>query len=110
MKRNNQAGFTLIELIIVIVILGILAVTASPKFLDLQGDARGSTVEGLKASLQGASNITYSKALVQGQAGATGTTSNPTINVVHGYPKATVADMQAILDSSIIAGNNSATA
>ena len=38
MKRN--AGFTLIELVIVIVILGILAVTAAPKFLNLQGDAR----------------------------------------------------------------------
>ena len=41
MKRS--AGFTLIELVIVIVILGILAVTAAPKFLNLQSDARAST-------------------------------------------------------------------
>lgn len=37
---NKQSGFTLIELVIVIIILGILSVTAIPKFLDLQGDAR----------------------------------------------------------------------
>ncbi|WP_219592386.1 prepilin-type N-terminal cleavage/methylation domain-containing protein, partial [Aeromonas salmonicida] len=36
---KKQAGFTLIELVIVIIILGILAVTAAPKFLNLQGDA-----------------------------------------------------------------------
>ncbi len=99
--KSNQQGFTLIELIIVIVILGILAVTASPKFLDLQGDAKASTVQGLSASLKSASNIVYSKALVQGVgSGETGTTTNPAIDVVYGYPAATVATMQAILDIS----------
>ncbi|MED5521016.1 MAG: prepilin-type N-terminal cleavage/methylation domain-containing protein, partial [Pseudomonadota bacterium] len=39
-KVSTQQGFTLIELIIVIVLLGILAVTAAPKFLNLQDDAR----------------------------------------------------------------------
>ena len=99
MNQKKQAGFTLIELIIVIVILGILAVTASPKFLDIQGDARGSTIEGLEASLKGASNIAYSKALVQGQAGDSGTTTNPAIAVTFGYPDATLANMQLILDA-----------
>ena len=41
----KQEGFTLIELIVVIVILGILAVTAAPKFIDLQGDARASALQ-----------------------------------------------------------------
>jgi MSHA pilin protein MshA len=41
---NKQAGFTLIELVIVIVILGILAATAIPKFIDIQGDARASSL------------------------------------------------------------------
>lgn len=68
MVQKKQAGFTLIELIIVIVILGILAVTASPKFLDLQGDARASAVQGMAAAVKGATNITYSKSLVRGVA------------------------------------------
>lgn len=46
---KKQAGFTLIELVIVIIILGILAVTAAPKFLNLQDDARTSTLKGVEA-------------------------------------------------------------
>ncbi len=65
MKKSNQ-GFTLIELIIVIVILGILAVTAAPKFLDLTGDARASTVQALQGTIRGASSIVNAKFLVAG--------------------------------------------
>ncbi|ACJ27327.1 MSHA pilin protein MshA [Shewanella piezotolerans WP3] len=50
---NKQNGFTLIELVVVIIILGILAVTAAPKFINLQGDARVSTLQGMKAAIQG---------------------------------------------------------
>ncbi len=49
MKR--QQGFTLIELVVVIVILGILAVTAAPKFMNLQGDARNASLQGLKGAI-----------------------------------------------------------
>ncbi|MFB2734450.1 type II secretion system protein [Shewanella mangrovisoli] len=65
MKR--QQGFTLIELVVVIIILGILAVTAAPKFINLQSDARKSTVEGVKAALQGANTLIYSKAALAGK-------------------------------------------
>ncbi|MDW3189737.1 type II secretion system protein, partial [Vibrio sp. Vb0932] len=42
---KKQTGFTLIELVVVIVILGILAVTAAPRFLNLQNDAREARLE-----------------------------------------------------------------
>jgi len=48
---RNQKGFTLIELIIVIVVLGILAVTAAPQFINFSSDARTSTVKGLKGAM-----------------------------------------------------------
>ncbi len=51
MKR--QQGFTLIELVVVIIILGILAVTAAPKFINLQSDARTSAIQGMKGAIQG---------------------------------------------------------
>ena len=65
MKKQN--GFTLIELVVVIIILGILAVTAAPKFINLQSDARASTVDGVKAALQGANSLIYSKAAIAGK-------------------------------------------
>ena len=63
---NKESGFTLIELIIVIVILGILTATAVPKFLDLQSDARQVTMQGLKSALESASTMTYSKTKIEG--------------------------------------------
>ena len=66
MKRFKQQGFTLIELVVVIIILGILAVTAAPKFINLQSDARESTLDGVKAALQTADQLLYSKAAIAG--------------------------------------------
>ncbi|MEI6859476.1 MAG: type II secretion system protein [Shewanella sp.] len=63
---NKQKGFTLIELVVVIIILGILAVTAAPKFINLQSDARLSTLQGLKGAIQGANSLVYSKAAIAG--------------------------------------------
>ncbi|KKO48118.1 hypothetical protein VT06_13510 [Arsukibacterium sp. MJ3] len=95
MKRN-QAGFTLIELIIVIVILGILAVTAAPKFLDFGSDARKSVLQGVKGSLESASSLVYGKAIIAGkQSAATETLTDPAISIAYGYPAATEDDLKA---------------
>jgi MSHA pilin protein MshA len=51
----------------VIVILGILAVTAAPKFIDIQGDATASTLQGVKAALQGGSQLIYAKSAIAGR-------------------------------------------
>ncbi|MGF1869181.1 type II secretion system protein [Photobacterium indicum] len=63
MRRN---GFTLIELVVVIVLLGILAVTAAPRFLNLQSDARNAALEGLKGSIESGLGIGYGKMAVAG--------------------------------------------
>ena len=63
---RRQFGFTLIELVVVIVILGILAATAAPKFMDLQGDARVSALSGLSGAVKSAINLSYSKAILKG--------------------------------------------
>ncbi|ENM3824736.1 type II secretion system protein [Vibrio cholerae] len=90
MKR--QGGFTLIELVVVIVILGILAVTAAPRFLNLQGDAREASLQGLKGAMQGAAGIVYGRAALDGKEGIpTGqevTIGSDNVALVWGYPAA----------------------
>ncbi|MDD9177557.1 MULTISPECIES: prepilin-type N-terminal cleavage/methylation domain-containing protein [Aliivibrio] len=97
MKR--QGGFTLIELVVVIVILGILAVTAAPKFLNLQSDARASSLQGLKGAMAGAAGIVYGKAAIEGveslSTGDTGHKDIEGIAVEFGYPAATSAGIGA---------------
>ncbi|MFS1440226.1 prepilin-type N-terminal cleavage/methylation domain-containing protein [Shewanella sp. 10N.286.48.A6] len=87
--KRKQQGFTLIELVVVIIILGILAVTAAPKFINLQGDAYRSTLEGLKASLQGANTLVYSKAAIAGEEKTDNTTlalsDTDNVNIAYGY-------------------------
>ena len=61
---HKEQGFTLIELIVVIVILGILAVTAAPKFMNLTSDANSAVVKGLAGAIRSASQTIYAKSKV----------------------------------------------
>ena len=103
-----QSGFTLIEVVTVIVILGILSATAIPKFLDLQGNARAATMKGLKGALEGAATLTFSRAAIDGyemnSAAQNAALTKPyTVNgaiVEFGYPVATKMSLEAVAELS----------
>ncbi|MEZ9132655.1 MSHA biogenesis protein MshA [Vibrio breoganii] len=88
---KKQGGFTLIELVVVIVILGILAVTAAPRFLNLQSDARESSLQGLKGAMAGAGSIVYGKAAIEGVETSSAAVPVENISAKFGYPTATSA-------------------
>lgn len=65
-RRQAQRGFTLIELIITIVIIGVLAAVAIPKFQDLTNDAEKGVAAGVAASIASATSVNYGRSKVPG--------------------------------------------
>lgn len=103
LSNVKQAGFTLVELIVVIVVLGILAATALPKFVNVSQDARRASVEGLTGALRSSVSLVQAKYYAAGNTTATTVTmqdgSTVAVAAGTGIPAGTAAGIGAALQS-----------
>ena len=111
---QKQNGFTLIELVVVIIILGILAVTAAPKFINLQSDARASALQGVKGGIQGANGLVFANAALAGDE-KKGDTEKGSVDIgtgtlaatEFGYLQANLDELNNAVDADFSAGDTS---
>lgn len=85
---KRMSGFTLIELVVVITILGVLAAFAIPRFINLETQARASTVNSLAGSIRSAAALAKASAMAAGTNPSTVTMEGQTITLSNSYPNA----------------------
>jgi MSHA pilin protein MshA len=97
--RNNN-GFTLIELVIVIIVLGVLAATAIPKFINLQHDASRAVVQNISGTLKSAMDFVNARKEIDNADSEVDYNGNK-ITLVNGYPKPSAPEMRYLLDMDL---------
>ena len=96
--KIEQRGFTLIELVVVITILGILAAFAVPRFASLEGQARVAATQALAGSIRSGASLAHALWLAQGDPASTSVTmEGQTVAMVFGYPTAAATGIDVTL-------------
>jgi len=97
----KKTGFTLIELVVVIVILGLLAVVAAPKFIDLTSDAKSSVIQNISGNLTTAIGFALMKDKIAGGKGEPIDYNGNTVTFVAGNPSTSAAEMRFLLEMEL---------